>query len=318
MRTLLLIMTWLPLGAFASTPYDEARQALRESLPATGVLHVVYGADDLVGGSELWVDFSSSAIVSITGTAVVLRTADGRYMQGTGAHARTGAPGQWEPESPDTVQMLAGAHHPASQAVILLAEFDRVTQVRPTGNGWLVVWGAPSYKVWRASDTGPVETEGASEFRYEVSASGRIESWQLVHTFPESRIGSDYPHDYESASEIHGVLVPRYLDPARQGRRPPTPEIMKLMTVELLESAPAGLFTPEGALRRAADAARPMVQAYRESFTWHDSTDERGGAERPLLDPTRTGGTASWSAALLAGGILVLAIGVFAWWRSRR
>lgn len=143
-------------------------------------------------------------------------------------------------------------------------------------------------------------------------------SWKYIETLPESREGPIYKHDYSDTLDLEGYLVPKFIDLTGRGQRPPTEGVLRLVTAEVLLAEPPGLFTRDGALARAAEAAKPMVQAFRRSFYWHDSPEAAGMEQSPIRDSTPTAQAQSWSTAFITGGVVVLALGGLAWWRSRR
>lgn len=306
-------------GAGVSSADEGPFAAIEHTLPTGGVLHVVMDADDIKGRFELWVDFSSRAVVHISGSRVFLRTPSGEYRRGVGANPRTGELLGWHEYRDNFAISVLTVPHPVAQAALLLAERPNVSGVTPEGDGWLVTWDAPPSKVLRASESGPVEIDSQSRIRFKVLRDGRIESWQSIEVEPDARVGPLLRHDYTDAQVLGTMVIPIYRDSSIMTmRRPPEPRVWTLTTAELLDAAPPGLFTSEGALARAAEAARPMVEAYRETIYWHDSPNSAELESKPLLRGPGERKRPSWSVAFVAGGACVLLLGVFAWWRSRR
>lgn len=111
-----------------SQPPLDALHAIRSALPPAGIVHLVYASDRVTGQFELWADPAAMTVLHISGTAAILRDAGGEYSRGFGADARTGAPGQWEPKDANHAQSAMNIPHPLAQAVLLLAEPDRITK----------------------------------------------------------------------------------------------------------------------------------------------------------------------------------------------
>lgn len=297
---------------------DEPIAILRGSLPDSGVLHLVYTSPNVVGGIEIWIDFETASVLQVKGTEAVLRDSEGRYSRGAGANARTGEPLGWEPDRPSFAQALMNIRNPVAQAVLLIAERDRLSGVRTTEDGWMIDWEAPAYKVWRSSDDGPIEVDGASLLQFNISSAGRVLSWQYIAAEPEIRQGPVVQHDYTDCVFVGDTAVPQYIDMAGKLRRSSESGIWNLETMEFFDEYPMKIFTRDGALARAAEASIPMQQAYANSFYWHDSPDAAAHEARPFLDPISKSSSSSLSLALLTGGALVFLFGVYAWWRSRR
>lgn len=307
------------IGVRVSSADDSLFTAIEQALPSDGVLHIVMDADDIKGQFEIWVNFRSRAVVHISGSRVFLRTATGEYRRGVGANPRTGELRGWHTDRENYSISVLTVPHPIVQAALLLAERSSISEVILEDDGWLVTWGAPRSKVLRASESGPVEVDSQTQIQFKVLRDGQIESWQASELEPIARSGPICFHDYTDAHTLGNMVIPAYVDSSRMRmRRPPEPGVWKLTTVELLDAAPSGIFTSDGALARAVEAAKPMVEAYREDFYWHASPNAPEQEAMPLWDSERNRTRPSWSIALLASGTSVVLIGVIAWWRSRR
>ncbi|KAA0217493.1 MAG: hypothetical protein DYG94_00205 [Leptolyngbya sp. PLA3] len=186
------------------------------------------------------------------------------------------------------------------------------------GGGWLITWEAPSYEVWRFDGTTAVQVDGASSIEFQVSGAGQVLSWRHIETLPEKRKGALFRHDLAEAVGVEQMIVPRFIDLSGKSRRPPTEGVLRLAKAEVVIDEPPGLFTRDGALARAAAAAVPLVEGFQRRFYWHDSPEAAAMEELPVRGSTGNPPRRSWSTAFITGGIIVLALGGFAWWRSRR
>ncbi|MBX3321926.1 MAG: hypothetical protein KF757_02935 [Phycisphaeraceae bacterium] len=313
-----LISILIGLSSSGSNPGDPIA-AIERSMPPHGVLHLVYEAEALNGTFEFWLDFSSQCVLHIHRSRVFLRDKNGRYSRGTGADTRTGELRGWDDDIESYVNSFFDIPHPVSQALLLLAERDNLTSIEETANGWLVIWNAPDSVALRSSPDGPVEVPSASHKRFEVSKAGQILSWQHFETLPTPRSGAVRSHNFSDTVDVAGIVIPRYVDSfLDRTRRPPHPQIWQLSSAELIDSPPPDLFTRNGAIVRAAQAAKPLVQAFADSYYWHTSPRAAEQEAMPLVDPTSKPLGATWSRAFLVGGSIVMALGVFAWWRSKK
>lgn len=321
MQKMLLIAWVLLLPAMTSQAQPSETPDGRMD-PGATILHLIYSAPDMVGNQVFWIDLIGHRILYVNGAMVMLRDGGGDYFRGSAmGDFATGAPGKWEAD-PFHARGLMGVPSPASQAVLLSVERDRTTRVDKGGNEQVVEWRPPPFKVWNYSEEtgGPVEVAGAARYVFHLALDGHVLSWQQIVEEPKYHEGIIHAYSYDDAVALGGMLIPKYFDIHGQGRLPPATGVYELETAELLDHAPSGTFTKDRALAVAAEIARPMVESERAGYQWYgDSSGEAGATSTlPFVDPTRKPGGPSWSSALLVAGSLVLAIGVFAWWRSRR
>ena len=296
---------------------DPALTALQASLPEQGVLHLIYGRDATAANKEYFVDFTTGSILHISGSRVFLRDATGQCSRGSGADAQTGEPLGWEQDEPYFVRTLMGLPNPITQAVVLIHDWANVVVSQQSSGDWILIWTAPDSTklVWDGS--GQTQAAVLTTMQFLVSGAGRILSWQHIESKPESREGPVHFHDYTDALTMGNMSIPKFLDLKFQNRRTPEAGVWILDSAEMLDTVPPDLFTRDGALARAAEAAKPMVQAYRDSFYWHDAPNAAEKEAMPLIDPTRKKPGPSWGPAFVLSGVVVLSLGVFAWWRSR-
>lgn len=314
------LLIFMVMSSVAAADPGEALDAIERSLPVSGVMHLRYEGKDISGVLELWVDFTSKSVLQLARTRVHLRDEEGQYSRGTGASPQTGASLGWDPDEPYFARTVLSLPHPVSQAVILLAERARISRVEDSANGWVITWEAPDSKLLRWTDDGEIEVDCKTELRFEIDRSGRIESIQQIQSLPERKAGRITRHDYAEAVQLNGMLmlIPKYIDPRGDGRRPPEEAIWELQSAELLQTAPGPIFTRQGAIALAAAAAQPLVEQFRKSYYWHGSPDAAEQEAMPMLDSKKNRLQPSWSVAFIGGGASVLLIGALAWWRSRR
>lgn len=300
----------------------EEQQGAALYAPSSGVIHLVYGAPDTIGSHTWWIDCSTREILQVRGADVTLRMEEGLLLRGSAFDdMAAGTPGDWTSETNNTAALL-GLPCPLAQAVLLAAERSRVSVVGSGEREQVIQWQSPPFKVWKWSpeQEASVEVDGSQRVVFHVSPDGRILSWQNIVDAPDVNIGPVQTYDYRRVVDLAGVSLPRYWDREGKGRTTPGDGVLELQTAELVDSAPEGAFTREGALRVARDIAQPMVEAERSSYRWYGGPDGESAAEHdvPFVDPTRKAQGPSWSTAFITGGVIVLALGGFAWWRSRR
>lgn len=186
----------------------------------------------------------------------------------------------------------------------------------------VIQWQSPPIKVWKWSPekNDSVKVDGSQRLVFHISPDGRILSWQNIVDAPDVSEGPLQTYDYRQVVDLAGVSLPKHWDREGRGRTTPGDGVLEHQTAELVDSAPVGPFTREGALRVALDIAQFMVEADRGSCRWYGGPDGKAAAEHdvPFVDPTRKAQGPSWSTAFISGGVIVLALGGFAWWRSRR
>ena len=289
-------------------------------LPNSGVLHLVYSSPGVTGDYVYWIDFATDRILFIKGASVTLREQSGRYLKGSVFEDfDTARLGTWTSET-ENAKTLLGQPNPVVQAVVLRAEHTRV-DIEAEGDGsFVLTWNAPPSTTPKYSDELAkwVDEPASERFIFHVSADGRVRTWQYISALPAYVEGRVAQIDWRETQQFGTLPVPRFQDPSGKALRPPHEKVFELKTAEWLEHAPAGTFDRDGAIRVAAEAAGPMLRTYRESFYWHDSERAADQEQRPFVGPTAASNGPSWNTAFITAGVLVLGLGVFAWWRSRR
>jgi len=294
---------------------QDTKNQMLDSLDHSGlvppVLHIVYASSNVQGNIEIWLDWSTKQVLFLNGAHVILRNSNGEV------HVGSVLDGGWESTSPTHLTDLMVIPSPMIQAMLLVAEGDRISEIVQYEDGWLVHWNCPSGTVWKSTPSGPVAHSQDSHVTVRVSRAGLVESWKFIETEPESRESREYPYDYKDAVALSSILIPISYDPLGQGRKSPADGVMTIQVAELLPESPEGLFMKESALGVLAKAGNPLAQAYRDSFYWHDAPNAAEKEAMPLIDPTRKKPGPSWGPAFVLSGVVVLSLGVFAWWRSR-
>lgn len=320
-------MHWLGISlcglqCVAGQPSLQENSPVLPYVPESGFAHLVYGADDVIGEYTYWIDFAGKRILHVSGANVTLRQENGLLLRGSAFDKiDAGTPGAWTSETRNTAALL-GLPCPLAQAALLAAEHDRVSTVRSTEDEHVIQWQSPPFKVWKWSTEEGTdrEVDGSQRIVFHVSVNGSILSWQNLTDAPDISEGPVRAYDYLHVVEVGGLYLPKYWDLQGKGRTTPGNGVLELKTAELVDNAPEGAFTREGALRVAREIAQPMVEAERDSYHWYGGSDGQEAARQDTRsgDPTRKAGGPSWSTAFITGGVIVFALGGLAWWRSRR
>ncbi len=293
-------------------------ESLAQTLPRSGVLHLTYASENAHGDLAVWIDFQSRAVLELKRSRVHLRDVQGRYSRGTGADTQTGELRGWDPDEVYFPRTILRLPHPVAQAVLLLAERENVSRIIESTNGWILIWDAPASKLVQWSEQGDVELDYLTQLRFEVSRDGRVLSCQQIELSPVAKNNSVFVHDYSEAAHVAGLSIPQYIDQRGEARRTPQAGVWHLQSAQIVDSVAHDFFTRDRAILLAAEAAKPHVQAFRDSFYWHDSPSASDQEAMPLANPSSRRRTDAWSSAFIFGGVVVLALGGFAWWRSRR
>ncbi len=298
--------------AMSQDTIDQVFVSLDHSSLEPPVLHILYASPDIQGDIEIWLDWRTKQVLFLNGAHVILRDSSGEV------HVGSVLDGRWEATSPTHLTDLMVTPSPMIQAMLLVAESDRISEVvQQDDDGWRVKWQCPTDIVWKSTPSGPVSHEQNAFVSFRVTKNGLIESWRFKETEPESKVSQEYPYNYKDAAVIFSILVPASYDPLGQGRTPPSGGVMMLQAAELLSEAPEGIFLKDRALAVLSEAGNSLVQGYRDSFYWHDAPNAAEKEAMPLIDPTRKKPGPSWGTAFVLSGVVVLSLGVFAWWRSR-
>lgn len=78
----------------------EEQQSASVYAPASGVIHLVFGAPDTIGSHTWWIDCSIKKILHVSGGNVTLLLEDGLLLRGSAfIDVAAGMPGDWTSET---------------------------------------------------------------------------------------------------------------------------------------------------------------------------------------------------------------------------
>lgn len=281
-RATVIAMVQLLPSVCANGQHAEWRAAAEQAQPPAACVEVVLQ----VGASDL------NAFGYDMGSGAWYRFTDDRawgFVPGLGSFAgRSGSERLWAGPGPTTDAYIERMALPFVMMADVLKRSERVTSSQQPDGGWLL----------------SVQIDGGESYAIRLKADGRV----AAVGSPSSPDPLTYPAGGPAGYPI-GVLdgLPVPVTIKQAGARPAGIPERPALTLPLIEAQINALRRAQSELRESAAAKR---SGQRLRLAAGEATPDGTGS-------VRYSSGRRYGPALVIGGVVVLALGAMAWWRSR-